>query len=479
VSGGEPLVLARGLGLRRGGRSLLNEIDFALRPGERWVLWGANGAGKTSLARVLAGLRQPDAGELHFAPELSPPLPLLFQDPDAQLAAATVRDEVALGARGPDEPFIMDADEGPAGRRLAAALADFRLEHLSRRNPHSLSGGEKRRLGLAALSVLECPVMILDEPELHLDDPSWRAVRERLDAWHAAGEGRRCLLEITRSAERVPNADGLAVMHEGRLIAAGPPRRIYESLRGGDLPLPRIELWEPEPVPAPSACLPLPDEPPLLEARELRLDRPGGGEPVLRSVDLDLHPGERLLLTGENGSGKSSLLLLLADLADADAGALIRRPGLITELAFQDPERLCFAETVGEEVAHGLRRSDLDADKVDERARSALRSLGLDPERFVARDPFTLSAGELRRLALACVMAPRPDLLILDEPAAALDEEGRARLRESLESWPGALLWADCRPPAGFEGFFHRRLELAGGALSETVRWEEDVEPLK
>ena len=475
MNGGEVLLEARGLCLRRGRRSLLDGVDFTLRAGERWVLWGANGAGKTSLARVLAGLQEPDSGELRLAPELASPLPLLFQDPDAQLAAATVRDEVALGARGPGEPFVDAADEGPAGRRLAEALASFRLEAFSRRNPHSLSGGEKRRLGLAALSVLESPLLILDEPELHLDDPSWRAVCERLDAWRE--EGGRCLLEITRAPERVLGADGLAVMSEGRIVAAGAPREIYERLRGGDLPLPRIEQWESEPAPAPEVRQPLPDEEPLLEARALRLNRPGGGEPVLGSVDLELYPGERLLLTGENGSGKSSLLLLLADLADPDAGVLTRGGGLHTGLAFQDPERLCFAETVGEEVAHGLRALDLTDDARDDRVSRALRGLGLDPLRFAARDPFTLSAGELRRLALACVLAPGPDLLILDEPAAALDRAGSELLRVSLERWPGTLLWADCRPPAGFEGFFHRRLELAGGRLREIPIGGDDVEP--
>ena len=79
MNGGEVLLEARGLCLRRGRRSLLDGVDLILRAGERWVLWGANGAGKTSLARVLAGLQEPDSGELRLAPELASPLPLLFQ----------------------------------------------------------------------------------------------------------------------------------------------------------------------------------------------------------------------------------------------------------------------------------------------------------------------------------------------------------------------------------------------------------------
>jgi energy-coupling factor transport system ATP-binding protein len=461
-----PLLTARGLGLRSGDREILNDIDLTLRPGERWLLWGGNGAGKTSLARLLAGLQVPDSGRVDRAPGLSTPLPLLFQDPDAQLAAATVRDEIALGARGPGEAFVTAEGEGPAGKRIGTALTSFRLTDLARRNPHSLSGGEKRRLGLAALSVLDAPLLILDEPELHLDEPSWRELCAHLDAWLAAAPSERGLLEITRRPERLPGADGLLVLHEGRLLAAGTPRRTYETMAGCGLPLPRVPEWEDPPsAPVTSAGPPVAAAP-LLKARGLGLKRPDG-RPLLVDLDLDIGEGERLLLLGDNGSGKSSLLLLLADLADPDAGTLERREGLETGLAFQDPERVCFAETVREELVFGLRRRGLSEESIEARVTLALELFGLDPARFAGRDPFSLSAGELRRLALACVAAPGPELLILDEAAAALDEQGRERLREALEGWTGAIIWADCRLPAGFEGFWHRSLHLEGGRLKE------------
>ncbi len=461
-----PLLDARGLVLRRGGRPILNDIDLTLPPGERWLLWGGNGAGKTSLARLLAGLLTPDAGRVDRAPGLTTPLPLLFQDPDAQLAAATVRDEIALGARNPGEPFVETAGRGPAGERIAGALSAFELAGLASRNPHSLSGGEKRRLTLAALSVLEAPLLILDEPELHLDEDSWREVCVHLDAWLAGAPAERSLLEITRRPERLIDADGLLVLHEGRLLAAGPPREVHESLAGGGLPLPRIPEWgDLAPAASSPASAPSPAVT-LVKAKKLSLERPDG-KALFADLDLEIGEGERLLLLGDNGCGKSSLLLLLADLADPDAGSLERRDGLETGLAFQDPERVCFAETVRDELAFGLRRRGMEAERVETHVKRVMELFGLDPERFAGRDPFTLSAGELRRLALACVAAPGPELLLLDEPAAALDEEGRDRLRAALEGWTGAIVWADCRPPAGFEEFFHRRLGLEGGRLSE------------
>ncbi|MEZ4396772.1 MAG: ATP-binding cassette domain-containing protein [Candidatus Krumholzibacteriia bacterium] len=456
------LVEARGVTLRRGERVLLEDVTVGLAAGERWVLWGANGAGKSSLARLLAGLEAPSAGSVLFAAGVDAPLPLLVPDPDAQLAAASVRDEIALGARRPGEPRLDRAGRGPAAARIDAALAEYRLGALARRNPHALSGGEKRRLAIAALSVLDSPVLLLDEPELHLDPPSWRETCAHLDAWLAGGE--RAVLEISRDPARLAGAAGLAVLHDGRLIAAGPPERVREALAG------RPELALPWPGETPAAApAPPPPGDAVLRAEGLRLDRPSGGTPVLAGLDLTLHAGERVLLVGDNGSGKSVLLLLLAGLADPDAGRLWRAPDSgEPALAFQEPERVCFAERVDAEVAFGLeRRLGLRGAALAARVETALAAVGLPAATFASRDPFRLSTGEQRRLALASILALEPPLLLLDEPAAALDPAGRAALLAAVDAWPGALLWADCRPEAGEGVRWHRRLRLADGHLSE------------
>ncbi len=459
------LIEARGLRVIRGGRRLLDDVDLSLRAGEHWLLWGANGSGKTTLARVLAGFLAPDAGSLAYAAGLEPPLPLLVADPDAQLAAASVRDEVALGARRPGEPRLDRSGRGPAAARIGAALANYRLEALAARNPHALSGGEKRRLNLAALAVLEAPLLILDEPELHLDPPSWQGCCALLAAWRAAGEG-RTLLEISRDPARALLADRLLVLHEGRLVGAGPPREVYAALSGQGLPIPRVAAWEPSSPAPPAPPLPAPGAP-LLRAEGLRLARPGGGAPVLAGLELTIATNERLLLLGDNGSGKSALLTILAGLADPEGGRLWYDPAAQpAALAFQEPERVCFAERVEDEVAFGpRRRQGLGGEALAARVQGALAAMGLPPADFAARDPFRLSAGEQRRVALASVMALAPGLLLLDEPGAGLDAEGWAKLLAALAAWPGALVWADCRPPVGAEQSFHRCLRLRAGRL--------------
>lgn len=450
--GDDVLIRARGLGLERGGRTLLEGIDLDLRRGEHWLIWGPSGAGKTSLARLLAGLASPSSGELSFASP--PPHPMLFQDPDAQLAAATVETEVALGARrGGEEPAAARA-------RVKDTLRQFRLEDFAARNPHSLSGGEKRRLGLAALTVMDRDLLILDEPELHLDEPSWAECLRSLDAWRAASP--RLLLEISRDPARAEVADGIILIREGRLVAAGPSRDVYESYRAPDLP--RVEAFDtqsPEPAIRSSART----GEPLIEARGLGLDLPGGGG-LFRDLDILLRRGERVLLRGGNGSGKSTLLLMLAGLADTERGEIRRAEGLESVLALQDPERTFFAESVEEEIAYGPSRRGLSGDEIEKRVAGAMAALGL-PSELRSRDPISLSAGEMRRLALASLFALDPDFLFLDEPAAGMDPANARRFTDSLFDSGRGFLWADCRVPRELEARFDRRYTLFGGELAE------------
>ncbi len=450
--GDDVLIRARGLCLERGGRNLLEGIDLDLRRGEHWLIWGPSGAGKTSLARLLAGLATPTSGELSFA--TPPPHPMLFQDPDAQLAAATVESEIALGAHRPG-----DAPEA-ARDRVRDSLGRFRLESFASRNPHSLSGGEKRRLGLAALMVMDRDLLILDEPELHLDEPSWDEFLRSLDAWRARSP--RLLLEISRDPARAESADGIILIREGRLVAEGSPREVYESHRAPDLP--RVEAFESGSLPPANQATGVPGDP-LIEALGLGLGLPGGGV-LFEDLRISLRRGERVLLSGDNGSGKSTLLLILAGLADADRGEVRRVEGLETALALQDPERTFFAETVGDEIAFAPSRRGLTGEELEQRVREAMAALGL-PADLRQRDPISLSAGEMRRLALASLFALDPDFLFLDEPVAGLDPANARLFAESLFGSGRGFLWADCRVPRDLEASFDRRYTLREGKLAE------------
>lgn len=167
--------------------------------------------------------------------------------------------------------------------------------------------------------------------------------------------------------------------------------------------------------------------------------------PALYGVDLTIHEGEFLGVIGHTGSGKSTLLQLLDGLILPTEGEVLidgistieksrrREARARMGLVFQYPEYQLFEETVEKDIAFGPKNMGLSEEEQTERAREAMRLVGLDPERFAAKSPFELSGGEKRRAALAGTVAMRPKYLALDEPMAGLDPHGRAEILAMLE----------------------------------------------
>jgi energy-coupling factor transporter ATP-binding protein EcfA2 len=164
-----------------------------------------------------------------------------------------------------------------------------------------------------------------------------------------------------------------------------------------------------------------------------------GETPVLRDVSLDVRAGECAGISGDNSSGKSTLLLVAAGALRPSAGRVTRDAGENGVLYLpQGPERLFFAESVVEEIAFGLERRGTVRREARARAATAMREMGLDPAVFGARSPFHLSAGEMRRVAFAIASSLSPGLLLLDEPASCLDAAGRAALDALIRARTGA-----------------------------------------
>jgi len=169
---------------------------------------------------------------------------------------------------------------------------------------------------------------------------------------------------------------------------------------------------------------------------------------ALRDVSLEIGPGERVGILGPTGSGKSTLVQHIAGLLaptrgcvwldgvpahERSAAARARRRQV--GLAFQYPEDQVFEQTVRREVGFGPRNLGLGDIQIAARVHWALELTGLDPATMEKRIPFTLSGGELRRVALASILALRPQVLILDEPSAGLDPHGRRELLGRIRAW--------------------------------------------
>jgi cobalt/nickel transport system ATP-binding protein len=183
---------------------------------------------------------------------------------------------------------------------------------------------------------------------------------------------------------------------------------------------------------------------PAVDVRGLRFHYPDGRE-ALRGLDLQVDAGERVALLGPNGAGKTTLALHLNGIHTPDEG-VVRIGGLAVEeanlaeirrrvgLVFQDADDQLFMPTVAEDVAFGPANLGLRGDELRARVAEALAAVGADD--LAERTPHHLSGGERRRVALATVLAMRPDVLVLDEATSGLDPAGHRELVAVLQSLP-------------------------------------------
>jgi cobalt/nickel transport system ATP-binding protein len=224
----DPLLRAEKVVYRYGSIPAIRGLSMEVRQGERIALLGANGSGKSTLLRMFDGLLFPEEGTLYFEDrpltqqsldsdefcfEFRRRVTLLFQDSDAQLFNPTVFDEVAFG------PMQLGWTREEAAARVERELEAMRISHLRDRAPYQLSGGEKKRVALASVLVLDPEVLLLDEPTAAMDP---RSQDELLDLLLDMPANRTIITATHNLALSRHLADRCYVLDEGKIAASGP-----------------------------------------------------------------------------------------------------------------------------------------------------------------------------------------------------------------------------------------------------------------
>ena len=239
--GGPPAVSCDNLVFSYPGSELLalEGVSLELRVGEYVGVVGPNGGGKSTLLRLINGLLRTDSGNIRVGgldPASEPYLVrrrvgMLFQNPENGLVAPFVEDDVAFGLEN------LGVERTEMRRRVREAIQAVGLEGYERREPHTLSGGEKQRVALAGLLALDPEVLLLDEPTSMLDAAGRAEVLDRLEALR----GSRTVVHVTHHLDELLDADRVLVLNAGKLVADVSPERLVTApvlLRENRLALP-------------------------------------------------------------------------------------------------------------------------------------------------------------------------------------------------------------------------------------------------
>lgn len=498
----------------------LRDVNVHINAGEFVCILGGNGSGKSTFDKHINALLAPDEGSMAVDGNdtrdqqalylIRSTAGMVFQNPDDQLVASLVEDDVAFG------PENLGVEPAEIASRVAQSLAEVGLMGFEKHETHALSGGQKQRVAIAGVLAMEPKILILDEASSMLDPRGRKGLLRVCRELHEAG---LTIVMITHFMEEAAEADRVIVLEEGRVALEGTPDEVLvrtDVLARLNLEVPfacdfSVQLQDsgvdvvpcvhesaliaqlrkaaPAAFPcaegytvaqdasavcaiAPMKLPPLPrtstaEGTPLIEfdhvsytydaamakrqqkaakrskaSTDVQAERAKwGNDPdalwAVRDVSFSVMEGEFLGIAGHTGSGKSTLIQhmnalvrptmgrVLVDGKDISDKAAATQARSLVGVVFQYPEHQLFAATVFDDVAFGPRNMGLSEEEVVERVKESLAQVGLDYDEVQEKSPFELSGGQQRRVAFAGVLAMRPRVLVLDEPAAGLDPAAR------------------------------------------------------
>ena len=452
----------------------LSGVTLSFERPEFTVIVGHNGSGKSTLALLLAGA-EPGSGVREGGGVLGAVggIALVGQRSELLVLGQSVAEDVTWG---------MSA-EHIAGLDLDELLERVGLVGLADADPRSLSGGQLQRLALAG-ALARSPRLLISDESTAMIDRAGRA--EMLDLLASLPARGIAVVHITHDPAESARADRVVAIRGGRIVS---------DSRVGEGALLIDEAGDPLGSPAPGAptVSSVSGTPALIKAAHLWADRVAHTydlgtpweKPVLRDVSLILDPGQAMLITGDNGSGKTTLSRVLTGLLVPTWGrvTLGGRPmercvgdvALSMQFARLQLQRPSVRSDILAAAGHGPRigtgsvhrKGAISREEGDRIVAEAMELVGLDPA-LATRGIDDLSGGQMRRVALAGLLASHPSVLILDEPMAGLDAASRDLLISVLDERrrAGLSILVISHDLEGMDSLCDTRGHLAEGVLS-------------
>ncbi|MEJ8777837.1 ABC transporter ATP-binding protein [Pseudogracilibacillus sp. ICA-222130] len=436
--------------------AVLRELDVTLYENEVTLLMGPSGSGKSTLSLCLNGLypeavEGETAGSIRFRGEhlqdspagtWSKQIGVVFQDPEAQFCMIHVADELAFTLEN------MAIKEQEMDEKIDEVLLLVGMEKYKHRKLHELSGGEKQKIALAAVLLLEPTLLILDEATVNLDPHATESFINLIQ--HIQEERQMSVFIIDHQADAWLNMTDRVLLlgKNGRLLQDASPEEMFTTYKAQ---VKEAGIFIPKKFSSHSfgACLytrsstqnrnEAKDAETVMRLEHVTYKRKT--RTILKQIHMDIPKGAFISILGRNGAGKSTLLELMAGIIPPTKGKVYfqHRPlqkwketKLRQQLGFvfQNPEHQFITDTVYDELVFSMRLNEEPREKMEATATYLLEHFQLESEKY--RNPFSLSGGQKRRLSVATALDDTPDMLLFDEPTFGQDAETTARLIHTI-----------------------------------------------
>jgi molybdate transport system ATP-binding protein len=469
--------------------------DWTLSSGELWVIAGAGGTGKTTLARIIAGAADSSGYSPHYSG--------VFREPKqtgAWISFDREREIRNILRRDDDSEFLGRPDEGTTVEYFLDVPDGYRfinpelLEKIRDRGIRNLSTGEFRQVLIAREAGMKPALAVLDEPFEGLDITARPRLMEQLSEW--SGTDTLIVLTVNRLEDIPPFATGLALLDDDRLAAAGRPSEILKSALALSMFNAGQNALQGHRIPPPPVPIEILGKN-LIEMKDVSLAY--SGRTVLETVNWSVDAGESWLLTGPNGSGKTTLMNLISGDEPRGYGQNLRlfgkqkgsgeatseiksRIGQVSSILQEAAPR--HADLV-EIVGSGLRESMVLTSPLDGFETGLVNHwldlLGLSEKKGMPF--FRLSYGDRRMAMIGRAMIKHPPLLLLDEPMHGLDTEARIRISNLveflIEHTQTTVLFVSHRPDDAPQSITNhiRLVPEPGGGPSKAVIGRREFQP--
>lgn len=392
----------------------VDNVSFSLEKGSYTALLGLNGSGKSTIARIIAGLLEADSGTVENTQNYR--IGTLFQSPKDQIICSTVGRDTGFAPRN------MGLGNAETELRTIESLQVTDMLSYANHKTMSLSLGQTQKVAFSGILAMNPDILIMDEALSMIDVQSKGEMLDFLDKLNQKGI---TVIHITHEIEAVNRANDVIVMDCGKKIWQGSKKEFFLKKDLVNL------ISGPYLEPLQEKFVPNDDSKISFAAKNICFSYGTQESSCLKDVSFSLYKGTLTALTGPSGAGKSTLLEICSGLIKSQSGEIYceRNPAL----AQQNSDAAVFENFAADDVAFGPKNQGISGRKLRKIVEYSMNLADLPFEKFANRQTFCMSGGEKKRLAVAGIVALDSSVIFFDEPTAALDGQGRFKILQMMK----------------------------------------------